>query len=58
MKTNGAKPDWRLEPGGPVTEATAEAIKQHPQVRGSEDALFQGMHQSWSIQSSQGKRRS
>jgi hypothetical protein len=38
---------WYLLPGGEVDATTAEAIKGHINVRGTEDGLFPGHSQVW-----------
>ena len=47
-----ASPDGHahyIVPGGLVGPATAEKIKQHPLVRGSEDGLFPSQDQTWQL---------
>jgi hypothetical protein len=36
-------------PGGQVTPATAEKIKQHPLVHSGNDGLFPGLDQTWTL---------
>src|SRR5262245_6091669 len=36
-------------PGGYVSSATAEKIKQHPLVHASKDGLFPGLDQTWRL---------
>jgi hypothetical protein len=37
---------WSLEPGGLVSEATASAIRRHPNVVGGQDGLLPGHDQT------------
>jgi hypothetical protein len=48
------KPDgrhWFVVPGGAVTDAVADAIKNHPSIIGQRDGLFPGLDQTWRMQS-------
>ena len=48
VQTNGRHPQWWIAPCGErIDPKVAEQIKAHPQVRGSEDALWPGMSQTW-----------
>ena len=40
-------PSWFIVPGGPVSDTTADKIREHPSVVGSKDGLFPGLHQTW-----------
>ena len=46
---NGGKPGpcWFIVPGGPVTDAVATKIREHPSVIGSRDGLFPAHDQTW-----------
>jgi hypothetical protein len=40
---------WYVIPGGAVSESTATKIIEQPNVIGQQDALFPGLHQTWTI---------
>jgi hypothetical protein len=41
------EPRWYVTLAGEVSAATAEKIRERPDVRGEPDAMFPGMHQTW-----------
>jgi hypothetical protein len=41
---------WYVIPGGPVTDTTAEKIKQRPDIIGQKDGLWPGFDQTWRMQ--------
>ena len=41
------RPSWFVVPGGPVTDAVATKIMEHPSVIGGKDRLFQAHDQTW-----------
>jgi hypothetical protein len=38
---------WFVVPGGPVSDATAAKIREHPAVIGGKDGLFPKCDQTW-----------
>ena len=40
-------PSWFVVPGGPVRDAMATKILEHPSVVGSKDGLFPALDQTW-----------
>ena len=42
---------WFIIPGGPVTDETAEQIRQHPSIDGEKDGLFPGHDQTYRMRS-------
>jgi hypothetical protein len=39
--------EWHVDPGGVVTGEAAKQIKQHRDVVGQQDGLFEGINQSY-----------
>jgi hypothetical protein len=48
IKSN-KKREFVITPGGPVTEATAKKILEHPLCREVDRGLFPGISQSWTF---------
>lgn len=40
-------PSWFVVPGGPVTDAVATKIMEHPSVVGGKDGLFPAHDKTW-----------
>jgi len=48
VQTNAPRgPQWWIVPGDRVDNDVAAKIREHPQVKGEEDALWPGMNQTW-----------